>query len=81
MVSIRRQSLAKLSALPIEAPITKVIALISAAQESSPASVVQTLDKVRHTYQPTPYNRILSATDTQFKVSTGTKFPSGSFKR
>ncbi|XP_039278130.1 high affinity cAMP-specific and IBMX-insensitive 3',5'-cyclic phosphodiesterase 8 isoform X4 [Nilaparvata lugens] len=42
----RRQSLAKLHNLPIEAPITKVITLICAAQESSTGPVIQLLDKV-----------------------------------
>lgn len=44
--SARRQSLAKLHNLPMEAPITKVITLICAAQESSTGPVIQLLDKV-----------------------------------
>ncbi|XP_050433933.1 high affinity cAMP-specific and IBMX-insensitive 3',5'-cyclic phosphodiesterase 8 isoform X2 [Adelges cooleyi] len=44
--SARRQSLAKLHNLPLEAPITKVISLICAAQENSSDQVVQILDKV-----------------------------------
>jgi len=45
--SARRQSLAKLHNLPLEAPITKVISLICTAQENSNDQVVQILDKVR----------------------------------
>lgn len=45
--SARRQSLAKLHNLPLEAPITRVISLICAAQENSTGHVVQILDKVR----------------------------------
>ncbi|XP_025410032.1 high affinity cAMP-specific and IBMX-insensitive 3',5'-cyclic phosphodiesterase 8-like isoform X2 [Sipha flava] len=44
--SARRQSLAKLHNLPLEAPITKVISLICTAQENSNDQVVQILDKV-----------------------------------
>ncbi|XP_026686300.1 high affinity cAMP-specific and IBMX-insensitive 3',5'-cyclic phosphodiesterase 8B-like, partial [Diaphorina citri] len=44
--SARRQSLAKLHNLPLEAPITKVISLISAAQEHSSDHVINILDKV-----------------------------------
>uniref|UniRef100_A0A1B6C1K8 3',5'-cyclic-AMP phosphodiesterase n=1 Tax=Clastoptera arizonana TaxID=38151 RepID=A0A1B6C1K8_9HEMI len=44
--SARRQSLAKLHNLPLEAPITRVISLICAAQENSTGQVVQILDKV-----------------------------------
>lgn len=44
--AIRRQSLAKLHSLTIEAPITRVITLIYAAQENSPPQVAQILDKV-----------------------------------
>ena len=43
---LRRQSLARLHSLAIEAPITKVINILAALQESSPAHVAQTLDKV-----------------------------------
>ncbi len=43
---IRRQSLARLHSMAIEAPITKVINIISAAQESSPIYISQALDKV-----------------------------------
>jgi len=46
--SARRQSLAKLHNLPLEAPITKVISLICTAQENSNDQVVQILDKVGH---------------------------------
>lgn len=50
--SARRQSLAKLHNLPLEAPITKVISLICTAQENSNDQVVQILDKVRtHRHQ------------------------------
>ncbi|XP_065200949.1 high affinity cAMP-specific and IBMX-insensitive 3',5'-cyclic phosphodiesterase 8-like isoform X2 [Planococcus citri] len=44
--SARRQSLAKLNNLPLEAPITKVISLITKAQENSSENVSQVLDKV-----------------------------------
>nr|XP_018914696.1 PREDICTED: high affinity cAMP-specific and IBMX-insensitive 3',5'-cyclic phosphodiesterase 8B [Bemisia tabaci]XP_018914697.1 PREDICTED: high affinity cAMP-specific and IBMX-insensitive 3',5'-cyclic phosphodiesterase 8B [Bemisia tabaci]XP_018914698.1 PREDICTED: high affinity cAMP-specific and IBMX-insensitive 3',5'-cyclic phosphodiesterase 8B [Bemisia tabaci]XP_018914699.1 PREDICTED: high affinity cAMP-specific and IBMX-insensitive 3',5'-cyclic phosphodiesterase 8B [Bemisia tabaci] len=44
--SARRQSLAKLHNLPLEAPITRVISLICSAQENSSDHVVQILDKV-----------------------------------
>lgn len=44
--SARRQSLAKLNNLPLEAPITKVISLITRAQENSNENVSQVLDKV-----------------------------------
>ncbi|KAF5295191.1 hypothetical protein FQA39_LY13196 [Lamprigera yunnana] len=43
---LRRTSLAKLSALPLEAPITKVITLLSQAQEQTSPTVVSILDKV-----------------------------------
>ncbi|CAH1108660.1 unnamed protein product [Psylliodes chrysocephalus] len=45
---LRRTSLAKLNALPIEAPITKVVGLIDQARENANQnpSVVQLLDKV-----------------------------------
>ncbi|KAK4884278.1 hypothetical protein RN001_000549 [Aquatica leii] len=43
---LRRTSLAKLSALPLEAPITKVITLLTQAQEQTTPSVVGILDKV-----------------------------------
>ncbi|XP_049815169.1 high affinity cAMP-specific and IBMX-insensitive 3',5'-cyclic phosphodiesterase 8A isoform X1 [Schistocerca nitens] len=43
---IRRQSIAKLHNLSIEAPITKVISLIATAQETSSPEVVHMLDKV-----------------------------------
>ncbi|KAK5649021.1 hypothetical protein RI129_003913 [Pyrocoelia pectoralis] len=42
----RRTSLAKLTALPLEAPITKVITLLSQAQEQTNPNVVSILDKV-----------------------------------
>ncbi|KAK3097852.1 hypothetical protein FSP39_013823 [Pinctada imbricata] len=42
----RKESLAKIHSMTIEAPITKVINIINAAQESSPITVVQALDKV-----------------------------------
>ncbi len=44
---IRRQSLARLHSMAIEGPITKVINIITAAQESSPNYISQALDKVR----------------------------------
>jgi len=43
---LRRQSIAKLHNLSIEAPITRVIALINSVQENAGTEVVQTLDKV-----------------------------------
>ncbi|XP_057371370.1 high affinity cAMP-specific and IBMX-insensitive 3',5'-cyclic phosphodiesterase 8A-like [Daphnia carinata] len=43
---IRRQSLARLHSMAIEGPITKVINIITAAQESSPNYISQALDKV-----------------------------------
>lgn len=46
---IRRQSLARLHSMAIEGPITKVISIISAAQESSPNYISQALDKVTNT--------------------------------
>ncbi|XP_045110107.1 high affinity cAMP-specific and IBMX-insensitive 3',5'-cyclic phosphodiesterase 8A-like isoform X2 [Portunus trituberculatus] len=42
---IRRQSLVKLHSLTIEAPITRVFSIISAAQENSPAYVAQALER------------------------------------
>ncbi|PVD20218.1 hypothetical protein C0Q70_20714 [Pomacea canaliculata] len=42
----RRESVARIHSMTIEAPITKVINMINVAQESSPATVVQALDKV-----------------------------------
>ncbi|XP_073990558.1 high affinity cAMP-specific and IBMX-insensitive 3',5'-cyclic phosphodiesterase 8-like isoform X2 [Rhodnius prolixus] len=44
--SARRQSLAKLYNLPLEAPITKVLSLLCAAQENASAGVVQMLEQV-----------------------------------
>lgn len=43
---LRRQSIAKLHNLSIEAPITRVIALITSVQENAGIEDVQTLDKV-----------------------------------
>ncbi|XP_068212385.1 high affinity cAMP-specific and IBMX-insensitive 3',5'-cyclic phosphodiesterase 8B-like isoform X2 [Palaemon carinicauda] len=43
---MRRQSLVKLNSLTIEAPITRVFNIITAAQENSPAYVAQALEKV-----------------------------------
>ena len=43
---VRRQSLVKLHALTIEAPITRVINIITAAQETSPMYIAQALEKV-----------------------------------
>lgn len=43
---LRRQSIAKLHNLSIEAPITKVIALITSVQENANLEDIQTLDKV-----------------------------------
>ncbi|XP_071844732.1 high affinity cAMP-specific and IBMX-insensitive 3',5'-cyclic phosphodiesterase 8B-like isoform X2 [Apostichopus japonicus] len=43
---IRRQSVARIHSMTIEAPITKVINIINAAQENSPVTVVQALDSV-----------------------------------
>lgn len=42
----RRQSMAKLHSVTLEAPITRVISIITAAQENSPAYVSQALEKV-----------------------------------
>ncbi|XP_064608672.1 high affinity cAMP-specific and IBMX-insensitive 3',5'-cyclic phosphodiesterase 8B-like isoform X2 [Liolophura sinensis] len=42
----RRESVARIHSMTIEAPITKVINIINAAQENSPITVVQALDKV-----------------------------------
>ncbi|XP_041369550.1 high affinity cAMP-specific and IBMX-insensitive 3',5'-cyclic phosphodiesterase 8B-like isoform X2 [Gigantopelta aegis] len=42
----RRESIARMHSVSIEAPITKVINLINTVQESCPLSVVQVLDKV-----------------------------------
>ncbi len=44
--SARRQSVARIHSMTIEAPITKVINIINAAQENSPITVVQALDRV-----------------------------------
>lgn len=44
--SIRRQSLAKLNSLPIEAPITRIITLLYSAHEQSSGPVQQQLEKV-----------------------------------
>ena len=43
---LRRQSVAKLHSLTIEAPITKVINIIAAAQQSCPLYIAETLEKV-----------------------------------
>ncbi|CAL4086338.1 unnamed protein product, partial [Meganyctiphanes norvegica] len=43
---IRRQSLVKLHSVTIEAPITRVFNIITAAQENSPSYVAQALEKV-----------------------------------
>ncbi|XP_041984871.1 high affinity cAMP-specific and IBMX-insensitive 3',5'-cyclic phosphodiesterase 8 isoform X2 [Aricia agestis] len=42
---LRRTSLAKLQGLPLEAPITKVISLLSAATEGAPAATVACIDR------------------------------------
>lgn len=42
----RRESVTKIHSMTIEAPITKVINIINAAQENSPITVVQALDRV-----------------------------------
>ncbi|XP_041464476.1 high affinity cAMP-specific and IBMX-insensitive 3',5'-cyclic phosphodiesterase 8B-like isoform X2 [Lytechinus variegatus] len=42
----RRQSVARIHSMTIEAPITKVINIINTAQENSPSTVVQALDRV-----------------------------------
>ncbi|XP_013396005.1 high affinity cAMP-specific and IBMX-insensitive 3',5'-cyclic phosphodiesterase 8B isoform X1 [Lingula anatina] len=44
--SRRRDSAARIHSMTIEAPINKVINIINAAQENSPLTVVQALDKV-----------------------------------
>ena len=46
MMSHRRPSGAKLHSLAVEAPMTKVINIILAAQENSPLYIAQALDKV-----------------------------------
>ena len=56
---IRRQSLARLHSMAIEAPITKVINIISAAQESSPIYISQALDKVINFRHP-PFDSVYS---------------------
>lgn len=43
---LRRTSLAKLSSLPLEAPITKVLALLAQVQESCSPEEVKLLDRV-----------------------------------
>ncbi|KAB7501368.1 High affinity cAMP-specific and IBMX-insensitive 3',5'-cyclic phosphodiesterase 8B [Armadillidium nasatum] len=43
---IRRQSVAKLHNYMLEAPITRVVSIITAAQDSSPAYIAQALEKV-----------------------------------
>ncbi|CAL8088263.1 unnamed protein product [Orchesella dallaii] len=43
---LRRQSLAKLHSLTIEAPITKVINIIATAQQNCPVYIAQALEKV-----------------------------------
>ncbi len=45
-LGMRRQSAAKIHSLSVEAPITKVINIILAAQENSPQYIAQALDKV-----------------------------------
>ncbi|KAF5291080.1 hypothetical protein FQR65_LT11465 [Abscondita terminalis] len=50
---LRRTSLAKLSALPLEAPITKVITLLTQAQEQTSPTVASILDKVIDLLQST----------------------------
>ena len=45
-MSHRRPSGAKLHSLAVEAPMTKVINIILAAQENSPLYIAQALDKV-----------------------------------
>ncbi|XP_048248345.1 high affinity cAMP-specific and IBMX-insensitive 3',5'-cyclic phosphodiesterase 8B-like isoform X1 [Haliotis rufescens] len=42
----RRESVARIHSMTIEAPITKVINIINAAQENCPLTVVQSLDRV-----------------------------------
>ncbi|KAL4705560.1 hypothetical protein ACJJTC_006888 [Scirpophaga incertulas] len=42
---LRRTSLAKLQGLPLEAPITKVIALLAAAQEGAPPNTVAYIER------------------------------------
>lgn len=44
--NIRRTSLAKLSSLPLEAPITKVVSMLSQVQESCSPDEAKLLDKV-----------------------------------
>ncbi|CAH0552157.1 unnamed protein product [Brassicogethes aeneus] len=48
---LRRSSLAKLNALPLEAPITKILTLLDQAKDFSPgnAQVVQLLEKIEET--------------------------------
>ncbi|XP_052278369.1 high affinity cAMP-specific and IBMX-insensitive 3',5'-cyclic phosphodiesterase 8B-like isoform X1 [Dreissena polymorpha] len=45
-IARRKESFARIHSMTIEAPITKVINIINTAQESSPITVVQALDKV-----------------------------------
>jgi hypothetical protein len=48
VLGLRRQSIAKLHNLSIEAPITKVIALITSVQDNASVEDIQTLDKVHN---------------------------------
>ncbi|KAL4228195.1 High affinity cAMP-specific and IBMX-insensitive 3' [Mactra antiquata] len=45
-ITRRRESFARIHSMTIEAPITKVINIINTAQENSPITVAQALDKV-----------------------------------
>ncbi|XP_022106802.1 high affinity cAMP-specific and IBMX-insensitive 3',5'-cyclic phosphodiesterase 8B-like [Acanthaster planci] len=60
--SVRRHSMARIHSMTIEAPITKVINIINAAQENSPGTVVQALDRVLEILRSSElYNPQLSA--------------------
>ncbi|XP_038078738.1 high affinity cAMP-specific and IBMX-insensitive 3',5'-cyclic phosphodiesterase 8B-like isoform X3 [Patiria miniata] len=60
--SVRRQSMARIHSMTIEAPITKVINIINAAQENSPGTVAQALDRVLEILRTSElYNPQLSA--------------------
>lgn len=70
---LRRQSIAKLHNLSIEAPITKVIALITSVQENANIEDVQTLDKVCFLLSKEAYS-IAVTTESEPVVGTFTRF-------
>ncbi|KAK2504175.1 hypothetical protein MC885_007144 [Smutsia gigantea] len=60
----RHSSMARIHSMTIEAPITKVINIISAAQESSPMPVIEALDRVLEILRTTElYSPQLGAKD------------------